>query len=82
MRQNKTNFCSKCIIVGLPWWPSDKESPPANAGDIGSIPGWGRSSEGRKWQPTPYSYLENPWTEEPDGLQSKDSQMGWQQLSG
>ena len=26
---------------------------PANAGDLGSIPGSGRSSGQRKWQPTP-----------------------------
>ena len=28
------------------------KNPPANAGDVGSIPGWGRSPEGQ-WQPTP-----------------------------
>ena len=30
-----------------------KNSPPANAGDTGLILGSGRSSESRKWQPTP-----------------------------
>ena len=32
------------------------KNPPAsaeNAGDTGSVPGWGRSPGGRKWQPTP-----------------------------
>ena len=38
---------------GLPWWLSNKESS-CNAGatgDVGSIPGLGRSPE--EWQPTP-----------------------------
>ena len=42
---------SKCTIVGLPWWPSGKESPPANAGDISLIPGSGRSSRGGNGNP-------------------------------
>ena len=32
------------------------ENPPANAGDtgnLGSVPGWGRSPGQRAWQPTP-----------------------------
>ena len=52
---------------------------PANAGDAGSIPGWGRSpGEGKGLQQYPYcsSILawEIPWTEEPGGLQSKGLQ--------
>ena len=42
-------------------------------GDVGSIPGWGKSPQGR-WvpsQPTPlFLSGECPWTEEPGGLQS------------
>ena len=42
-------------------------------GDVGSIPGWGKSPQGR-WvpsQPTPlFLPGESPWTEEPGGLQS------------
>ena len=30
---------------------SGVKNPPANAGDAGWMPGWGRSS-GKKWQPT------------------------------
>ena len=30
------------VIWGLPWWLSSKGSA-HNAGDLGSIPGWGRS---------------------------------------
>ena len=44
-------------------------------GDLGSIPGLGRSPGGREWQPTPV-FLPGgyPWTEEPGGLQSMGSQ--------
>ena len=47
---------------------------PANAGDLGSIPGWGRSLE--KGIATHSSVLawEIPWREEPGGLQSVGSQ--------
>ena len=50
---------------------------PANAGDIrdaGSIPGLGRFPGGGHGNPLQYSCLENPWTEEPGGLQSIRSQ--------
>ena len=33
---------------------------PANAGDVGSIPGSGRSPEGGNGNPLQYSCLENP----------------------
>ena len=47
---------------------------PANAGDMGSIPGLGRSLE--KEMATHSSILawRIPWTEEPGGLQSLGSQ--------
>ena len=50
---------------------------PANAGDtkdVGSIPRLGRSLGGGNGNPLQYSCLENPWTEEPGGLQSAGSQ--------
>ena len=50
---------------------------PANAGDIrdtGSVPGLGRSPGEGNSNPLQYSCLENPWTEEPGGLQSMGSQ--------
>jgi len=53
------------------------KNPPANAGDIrevGSIPGLGRSPGGGHDIPLQYSFLENPWPEEPGGLQSLGSQ--------
>ena len=44
--------------IELPWWLSSKEFT-CNAGDPGLIPGSGRSPWRRRWQPTPYSCLEN-----------------------
>ena len=49
---------------GLPLQLSSKEST-CNAGDLGSIPGLGRSPGGGNGNPLQYSCLENPWTEEP-----------------
>ena len=53
------------------------KSLPANAGDIrdtGSIPGLGRSHGGGHGNPLQYSWLGNPWREEPGGLQPMGSQ--------
>ena len=50
---------------------------PANAvdtGDMGLIPGSGRSSGGRNGNPLQYSCLKIPWTEEPGRLQSTELQ--------
>ena len=45
--------------MGLPPWLSGKEST-CNAGDVGSIPGSGRSPEGGHGNPLQDSCLENP----------------------
>ena len=50
-----------------------KESA-CNMGDLGSIPGSGRSPGERHGNPLQYSCLENPWTEEAGGLQFMGSQ--------
>ena len=53
---------------------------PANAGDtgdVGSIPGSGRSPGEGNGNPLQYSCLENPMTEEAGGLQSMGSQKSW-----
>ena len=50
------------------------KNPPADSGDMGSIPGSGRSPEGGNGNPLQYSYLGNSRTEEPGGLQSMVSQ--------
>ena len=39
---------------------SEVKNPPANAGDVGSIPGSGRSPGGGHGNPLQYSCLENP----------------------
>ena len=38
---------------------SDSKEPACNAGDLGSIPGLGRSPGGRNGNPPQYSCLEN-----------------------
>ena len=43
-------------IIGLPWWLSGKEST-SQAGDVGSIPGSGRSPG--NGNPLQYSYVED-----------------------
>ena len=51
--------CTRLIPVqGLPWWLSGKESV-CNAGDVGSIPGSGRSPGEENDNPLQYSYLGN-----------------------
>ena len=49
------------------------KNSPASAGDVGSIPGPGRSPEERSGHPLQYSW-EIPRTEKPGGLQSMESQ--------
>ena len=57
---------------------SDGKESSCNAGDLGLIPGLGRSLGGGHGNPVQYSCLdrESPWTEEPGGLQS----MGLQRV--
>ena len=51
------------------------KNPPANAEDLGSIPGLGRSSGGGNGNPTPVLLPgKNPWTEEPGRLLSRELQ--------
>jgi len=52
------------------------KNPPASVvatGDVGLIPGSGRSPGGGKGSPFQYSCLNIPWTEEPVRLQSMGS---------
>ena len=53
---------------------SDGQQSACNAGDLGSIPGLGRSPEGGHGNPLQHSCLENPMDKEPGGLQSMGSQ--------
>ena len=59
-------------IIGLPKWLSSKESA-CNAGDVGSIPGWGNPLEKEIATHSSSLAWEIPWTEEPGGLQSVGS---------
>ena len=63
-------------IVGLPRWLRVKESA-CNAGatgEVGSIPGSGRSPGGGQGNPLHILAWRIPWTEEPGGLQSIGAQ--------
>ena len=44
-----------------------------NVRDLGSIPGLGRLPGEGNGNPLQYSFLENPWMEEPGRLQSMES---------
>ena len=59
------------LILPLGGFPggSEVKASARNAGDLGSIPGWGRSPGEGNDNPLHYSCLVNP-TEEPGGLQS------------
>ena len=47
------------LIIGLPQWLSSKEST-CRAGDLGSVPGSGRSCGGGNGKPLQYSSLKSP----------------------
>ena len=53
--------------MGFPRWHSGKERP-ANAGDLDSIPGSGRSPGEGNDNLLSIPAWRIPWTEEPDGL--------------
>ena len=60
---------------------SEVKNPPANAGDMGLIPGLGRSMEKEMATHTSILAWEISWTEEPSGLQSMGSQKSQTGLS-
>ena len=75
---------SQYFSVGLQGFPGGSvvKNLPANDGDWGSIPGWGRSLGEGNGNPLQYSCLENPMEEEPGGLQSMGSQRaGYKQAT-
>ena len=53
----KENYLNDLKVL-LPWWLRCKESA-CNAGDPGSIPGWGRSPGEGNGNPLQYACLEN-----------------------
>ena len=69
MEQLRLNLCLPCgsVVKNLP-------AVQGAMGDVGLIPWLGRSPGGGPGNALQYSFLENPWTEEPGGLQSIGSQ--------
>ena len=61
MNKGLKNIFYNFLILNL-GFPSDSEvnNPPANAGDMGLIPGLGRAVGGGNGYPLQYSCLENP----------------------
>ena len=53
-----------------------KKNPPANAGEVGSIPGWEDPLEEELATHSSIPAWRIPWTEEPGGLQLMGSQRG------
>ena len=66
-------------MKGLPQCLDGKE-PTCRAeatGDMGFVPGLGRSSGGEHGNPLQDPCLRIPWTEKPSGLQPMGSQKSW-----
>ena len=57
------------------------KNPPTNAGDVGLIPGSGRSSGEEMATHSSILAWEIPWTVEPGRLQSMGPQKSWTRLS-
>ena len=75
-----TPLAMKSVTCRLPRWLSGKESA-CQAGDVGSIPGVGRSSGEGNDNLLQYLAWEILWTEEAAGLQSMGSQKSQAQLN-
>ena len=70
-----TQLINDCWWPGrFPWWLSSKEFT-CNAGDTGLTPGSGISVGEGNGNPLTILAWRIPWTEEPDGLQSIESDM-------
>ena len=54
-----SGFGGSCELHWFPWWIIGKESA-CHTGDVGSIPGSGRSPVGGNGNPLQYSCLGNP----------------------
>ena len=68
------------MLMGFPD-SSAVKNPPANAGDTGLIPGWGRSSGEGNDNPLQYSCLGNPkdrgsWWVTDHGITESDTRLG------
>ena len=67
-------------VGGFPGGSDGKEFA-FNAGDLGSIPGLGRSPGEGNGNPLQILAWRIPWTEEPGGLQPMGLQKSWTRLS-
>ena len=65
-------YTSPWALEGFPGGSDGKEAA-CRAGDLGLMPGLGRSPGGGHGNPLQYSRLENPMDREPGGLQSMGS---------
>ena len=72
------------LITGLPWWLSgiDSGCNVGDSGDVGSIPGSGRSPGGGHGSPLQYSCLENPverwaWQAMVHGVTKSQTWLEW-----
>ena len=65
------------VVLGFPGGSDGKEST-CNTGNLGSIPGSGRSPGEENSNPLQYSCLGNPMEDEPGRLQSTGSQKAKQ----
>ena len=64
MSSHLADLSSYVAYLGKPSWTgfpggSAVKNPPASTGDVGSVPGLGRSPGGGNGNPLQYSYLEN-----------------------
>ena len=75
-----TNYTRLFSLKRFPRWPVVK-NPPADAGDVGLIPGSGRFPGGGNGNHSSILAWEILWTEEPGGLWSVESQESWTGLS-
>ena len=69
----KCVLCLLTCVEDFPCGSKDKESA-SNTGDLGSVPGSRRSPGEGNGNPLQYSCLKIPWTEDPGGLQTMESQ--------
>ena len=66
-----------CVSFAFGGFPGDSvvKNPPANAGDLSSIPGSGRSAGEGNGNPLQYSCLENPMDEEVHEVAKSQTQL-------
>ena len=69
------------VMYPIYWASLEVKNPPTNAGDVGLIPGLGRSPGEGKGNPLQYSCFGNPMDSRAGRLQSVVSQKNQTQLS-